>query len=57
MGYKKNTKVITIPVSQENHDKLETILYNTEVKNKTQLAKTLLEEAIENEYRKLKIKK
>lgn len=56
MGYKKNTKVITIPVSQENHDKLETILYNTEVKNKTQLAKTLLEEAIENEYRKLKIK-
>ena len=57
MAYRENTTVISVPVSTEHNKKLIDIADKKKVKSKTRLAKTLLEKAIDKEYKRFKKKK
>lgn len=49
--YKKDTVVISVPISLESNRKLYELAVANAYKSKTQLAKKLLEQAIEATYR------
>lgn len=49
--YKKDTVVISVPISLESNRKLYELAVANAYKSKTQLAKRLLEQAIDATYR------
>lgn len=49
--YRKQTIVISVPLSIENNQKLYELAAKYAYKSKTQAAKALLERAIENQYK------
>ena len=53
MAYKSNTVVISIPISEENNEKLKELANHLNIKSKTKLASTYIREAIERDYKKL----
>lgn len=48
--YKKDTIVISVPISLENNEKLYQLAAKMAYKNKTQLARKFLEQAINAQY-------
>jgi len=54
--YKKGTVVISVPISLENNRKLYELAAAKAYKNKTSLAKKILEQAIEVQYKEWELK-
>ena len=54
--YKKGTVVISVPISLENNRKLYELAAAKAYKNKTGLAKKILEQAIEVRYKEWELK-
>ena len=52
MSYKNKVNLITVPLTPDNHKKLEELVISMKEKSKTQLSKKLLEEAINGYYNK-----
>lgn len=50
--YKNKFCLITVPLSEEKHDKLLSLTKELKYKSKTQMAKLLLEGAIDDKTRK-----
>ena len=54
MAYKKNTTVVSVPLSNEMNQVLRELAILQNEKSKTQLASRILSDAIRLEYRKVK---